>query len=72
MGDAVRPQGDFSVFFGEEMNFIFSGFQADGAEDLLLFKKSNDSSDLHECSFLAFSRARNKAGGTTLTRLNLS
>jgi hypothetical protein len=34
------------------MDFISLDFQADRAEDLFLFKESNDLSDFHDCSFL--------------------
>ena len=47
---------------------ILFNFEANCTKNLFLFKESDNLSCFHVRSFLAFSRARNKAGGTTLTR----
>ncbi len=54
MGDTIRAQGDFPIFFGQEMVFVFLGFQDHRTNNFLLLKEGNDLSNLHACSFLAF------------------
>jgi hypothetical protein len=67
MDNAVGAQGNFPIFFGEQVIFIFLSLQANRAKNFLLFKEGNDFPDLHGCSFLAFSGSESKAGGRTLT-----
>ena len=55
MNDAVGSQGQFPVFFAQQMDSIFLDLQADRAEDFFLLEERDDFSDFHRYPFPAFS-----------------
>jgi hypothetical protein len=70
--NTVEAQGQFSVFFAQEVDFVPLHLQANGEEDPFLLKEDDDFSWLHPYSFLTFPGKGKEKGQTSPVSTNIT